>query len=56
MPLATLPVELGEQQGANEVMATVDLDLSKYKLADGSELTYAVRVSEDRTRRSNDYV
>jgi len=49
VPLATLPIELGEQRGASEILATVELDLSKYQLPNGTELTYAVRVSEDRS-------
>ena len=48
VPLTIIPIPLGDQRGASEVLATIDLDLSKYELTDGTELTYAIRVSEDR--------
>ena len=47
--LDTIPIPLGEQEGATEVKATVELDLSKYKVQDGAELSFAVRVREDRS-------
>ena len=47
--LDTIPIPLGEQAGATEVKATVELDLSKYKVRDGAELSFAVRVREDRS-------
>jgi hypothetical protein len=47
--LDTIPVPLGDQEGATEVKATVDLDLSKYKVQDGAQLSFAVRVREDRS-------
>jgi hypothetical protein len=47
--LDTIQIPLGEQEGAKEVKATVDLDLSRYKVLDGSELSFAVRVREDRS-------
>ncbi len=46
--LDTIPILLGEQQGADKVKATVELDLSKYKTTDGSELSFSIRVREDR--------
>jgi hypothetical protein len=47
--LDTIQIPLGDQEGAKEVKATVDLDLSRYKVLDGSELSFAVRVREDRS-------
>jgi hypothetical protein len=47
--LDTIPIPLGDQEGAKEVKATVDLDLSRYKMLDGTELSFAVRVREDRS-------
>jgi hypothetical protein len=47
--LDTIQIPLGEQEGAKEVKATVSLDLSRYKVLDGSELSFAVRVREDRS-------
>lgn len=47
--LDTLPVPLGDQEGDKEVKATVELDLSKYKVSDGAQLSFAVRVREDRS-------
>ncbi len=49
VPLATIPIPLGDQQGAAEIQATIDLDLSQYELADGTEISYAVRVNEGRS-------
>jgi len=46
--LDTISVPLGDQQGAEKVKATVELDLSKYKTAEGSELSFSIRVHEDR--------
>jgi hypothetical protein len=47
--LDTIPIPLGDQEGKTEVKATVDLDLNKYKVANGAELSFAVRVREDRS-------
>jgi|GEM_PF-1831491 len=49
--LDRIPVPLGEQQGAVKVKATVDLDLSQYKMTDGSELSFSIRVREDRGQK-----
>ncbi|MGI9428457.1 MAG: hypothetical protein ACR2NM_07360, partial [Bythopirellula sp.] len=46
--LDRIPVPLGDQQGAVKVKATVDLDLSKYEMTNGSELSFSIRVREDR--------
>ncbi len=46
--LDRIPIPLDEQQGAQKVKATVKLDLSKYETTDGSELSFSVRVREDR--------
>lgn len=48
LPLKRIPIVLGEQQGATSVKASVDLDLAEFELADGAQLSYAVRVREDR--------
>ncbi len=53
LPLATLPIPLGEQQGKTEIRGTVDLDLSQFDLDDGSQLSFAIRVSEDRGAAKN---
>ena len=50
LPLATIPIPLGEQAGATEIEGSVDLDLSQFELTDGSKLSFAVRVSEDRSK------
>lgn len=47
--LDTIPIPLGEQEGKTEVKATVELDLNKYKVINGAELSFAVRVREDRS-------
>lgn len=46
--LDRIDVPLGDQQGAVKVKASVKLDLSKYETTDGSELSFSVRVREDR--------
>jgi hypothetical protein len=46
--LETIPVDLGEQVGERTVQGQVELDLAKYQVADGAELSYQVRVREDR--------
>lgn len=46
--LDRIAVPLGDQQGAVKVKASVKLDLSKYETTDGSELSFSVRVREDR--------
>ncbi len=53
LPLATLPIPLGEQRGKTEIRATVDLDLSQFNLVDGAQLSFAIRVSEDRSAVEN---
>ena len=47
-PLATIPIPLDDQQGERSVQGKVQLDLSKFKVIDGSELSYEIRVREDR--------
>jgi hypothetical protein len=47
--LSVEEIPLGEQQNAPHVLATAQLDLSKYELNAGSRLAYAVRVSDNRT-------
>jgi hypothetical protein len=46
--LAAIPIDLGEQQGARAVQQTVDLDLKKFVTKNGAELSYEIRVREDR--------
>ena len=46
--LDRIEVPLGDQQGAVKVKATVKLDLSKYETTDGAQLSFSVRVREDR--------
>ena len=46
--LDTISVALGDQQGSRKVKATVEIDLSKYKTVDGAELSFSIRVREDR--------
>ena len=46
--LAAIPIDLGEQQGARQVQQTVDLDLKKFGTKNGAELSYEIRVREDR--------
>ena len=46
--LDRIAVPLGDQQGQVKVKATVKLDLSKYETSDGAELSFSVRVREDR--------
>lgn len=46
--LDRIQVPLGDQQGNVKVKATVELDLSQYKTTDGSELSFSIRVREDR--------
>jgi len=50
--LDRIPVPLGDQQGAIKVKVTVDLDLSKYKTTDGAELSFSIRVREDRGQQT----
>lgn len=52
--LDVISIPLGEQEGARKVQATVDLDLSKYKVVDGAELSFAIRVREDRSLARNE--
>src|SRR5207342_780884 len=46
--LAAIPIDLGQQQGARSVQQTVDLDLKKFGTKNGAELSYEIRVREDR--------
>ena len=46
--LAAIPIDLGEQQGARSVQQSVDLDLKKFGTKNGAELSYEIRVREDR--------
>jgi hypothetical protein len=46
--LAAIPIDLGDQQGARAVQQTVGLDLKKFGTNDGAELSYEIRVREDR--------
>ncbi len=46
--LAAIPIDVGEQQGARSVQQSVDLDLKKFGTKDGAELSYEIRVREDR--------
>ena len=46
--LAAIPIDLGEQQGARSVQQSVDLDLKKFGAKNGAELSYEIRVREDR--------
>lgn len=48
LPLKTIPIPLDEQVGAESVRASVELDLSEFNLADGAQLSYAIRVRESR--------
>ena len=48
VPLASMPIPLGDQQGARSIQQTVDLDLNKFMAEDGAELSYEIRVREDR--------
>ncbi len=50
--LDTIPIPLGDQQGNVKVKATVPLDLSKYETVDGAELSFSIRVREDRGQQS----
>jgi hypothetical protein len=47
-PLARIPIALGEQKGATSLKKSVSLDLSKFQMADGAELSYEVRVRDGR--------
>src|SRR3954451_1687441 len=46
--LAAIPIDLGQQQGAQSVQQTVELDLKKFGAKNGAELSYEIRVREDR--------
>lgn len=46
--LKVIAVDLGEQQGEKNIKATVRLDLQEFELPDGAQLSYVVRVREDR--------
>ncbi len=50
--LADIPIELGKQQGSRSVQQTVDLDLKKFGAKDGTELSFEIRVREDRGEAS----
>ncbi len=47
-PIAAIPIELGDDQGARAVQQSVNLDLSKFLVDDGAEVSYEVRVRENR--------
>ena len=47
-PIASIPIPLGEQTGARSVQESVALDLNKFLVEDGMELSYEIRVREDR--------
>ena len=47
-PLATIPIPLEDQAGERTVQGQVELDLRQFKVDDGMELSYQVRVREDR--------
>ncbi len=49
--LDRIPIPLGDQQGAVKVKASVKLDLSKYETTDGAQLSFSVRVREDRGQK-----
>ncbi|MEX2317874.1 MAG: hypothetical protein WD669_12025 [Pirellulales bacterium] len=51
--LATISIPLDDQIGARRVDGTVNLDLSKYEIADGKIIGYEVRVSESRDAAIN---
>jgi len=46
--LKTVPIDLGEMQGAKQVKGAVPLDLSEYDLQNGESISYAVRVYDNR--------
>ena len=46
--LKVIAIDLGDQQGKKEVKAKVKLDLNEFQLPDGAQLSYLVRVREDR--------
>lgn len=48
LPLKTIPISLADQQDSSDVKATVELDLKEFDLTDGAQLSYTVRVREDR--------
>jgi len=52
VPLKTLPIPLDEQAGQRTVEGTVSLDMSQFDVHDGVELSYQVRVREDRGQES----
>jgi hypothetical protein len=47
-PIATTPIPLGDQQGARSIQEKVDLNLKELMVKHGSELSYEIRVREDR--------
>jgi hypothetical protein len=48
LPLKTIPIAMGDGQDPSDVKASVELDLAEFELSDGAQLSYAVRVREDR--------
>lgn len=52
--LAVIPIDLGEQVGESKVKASVPLELARFQPADGSALSYEVRVSEARGEVGDD--
>ncbi|MCG8449120.1 MAG: hypothetical protein MI725_06015 [Pirellulales bacterium] len=51
--LDKINIPLGDQQNATKVKATVDLDLSQYRLPTGSSLSFSVHVQEDRGQENS---
>jgi hypothetical protein len=48
VPVATIPIPLDEAAGTTTVHEKVDLNLSKFAAEDGAELSYEIRVREER--------
>jgi hypothetical protein len=52
VPLTTIPIPLDDQAGARSVQGKVELDMSQFDVNDGVELSYQIRVREDRGQAS----
>ena len=48
VPIAAIPIPLGDQQGARSIQHSVDLDLNQFMAEDGSQISYEIRVRESR--------
>ena len=48
VPIATIPIPLGDQAGARRCSRAVDLNMKQLGFEDGSEFSYEIRVREDR--------